>query len=455
MSVEAAVIALLVEEGTPKKAFQAGVSADDFELYDEEFQWIEKRYTNKQSINPRIFRERFQDFEWIVPAEQLTDLLAELKQERAFTRLNAAIETVGADLEIDNAIEKAQELREYVTEIVRVHAPHSNIDLGQNWQDRMNRIKKLRALRANGEFAGIPSGLKHIDFNWGGFIDGRVTTVLGRSGEGKSLTIAYFIANAILAGYRIGFFSPEMNQHEHECRLHTLLSANETVQQKCGLTRSFRNRALMEGHNFPIKKYQRFLQFLDGIQGRCVLFTQQYRREKMSVSYIDAMIEDLKLDMVVIDPIYKLKPPRNRGGNKVWELGDLISDIEDMAKGHNIPVIITNQAHRQVGVNARRRAPSKDTSYMSDAMIHESDHVIGVRYDAEDHILRMRCSKSRFGGEFDIDVRCYPNIGMMKETTEPKGDWYNGGQPGTEDTPGDDLPEVRTGDEQKDEPKVG
>jgi hypothetical protein len=146
------------------------------------------------------------------------------------------------------------------------------------------------------------------------------------------------------------------------------------------------------------------------------------------------------LDFVIIDPIYKMRSLRKRD-SKVWELTDLIEEVEDVAKSYKIPIIITNQSHRQnQSISARRRAPHKDTSYMSDALIHESDHVIGTKFDAEDHRLYMRCSKSRFGGEFEIESKFYPNIGLIKELTEPKGDWLNGD--GNESEHGV-VPEVR------------
>lgn len=450
MSVEAAVITLLIEDGTPKKAFQHGITAGDFDMYDEEFQWIENRAANKQPINPRIFRERFPDFEWLVPNEILGDLLSELKQERAFTSLSAALETVEDGLDIENAVEKANELRDLLSEIVRAYSPIQPVNVGTDYPDHLAHMKQLRVLSDNGEVAGIPTGFKWLDEMWGGFNLGRVITVLGRTGEGKSFTLAKMQCAAWMGGYRAGVFTPEMNRHEHTCRLHTLMSADPLIQERCGLTQAFRNRALMEGRGFPWKKYAHFTKYLETLRGGVILFTQQYRRSKMTVSYIDSMIDDLGLDIVFIDPIYKLRGPKKRD-SPVWELADLIDEIEDMAKGHNVPVILTNQAHRQRGVAARKTAPHKDTSYMSDAITHESDHVIGVRFDAEDKLLRLRCSKSRFGGEFDVDVEFHPNIGLFKETSQPKGGWFNGSEPNRGE-PGEDLPPVSPTPVRKEQP---
>src|SRR4029079_9917658 len=106
-SVEQAVIALCVEEGSLKKLYQAGVTAEYFEMYDEEFQWLEKQAQKHQPINTSRFREKFPEFDWVVPAEEIQDLVEDLKQERAYVTLRAAIETVDDSPNTDNAPRKA------------------------------------------------------------------------------------------------------------------------------------------------------------------------------------------------------------------------------------------------------------------------------------------------------------------------------------------------------------
>ena len=54
MSVESFVIAGLSTEGSLKKAFQAGLTEDDFEICDEEFAWMVARSEIKQPITPRV-----------------------------------------------------------------------------------------------------------------------------------------------------------------------------------------------------------------------------------------------------------------------------------------------------------------------------------------------------------------------------------------------------------------
>jgi len=127
--------------------------------------------------------------------------------------------------------------------------------------------------------------------------------------------------------------------------------------------------------------------------------------------------------MIVIDPIYKLKTPRKRQ-LKHEEIGDLVDAVQNMSQAYQIPVVITNQAHRQMG--NKGDAPHKDSSFGADSPVQEGDHVVGVKYFEDEGKLILRCSKNRYGQNFRVDVRVRPNIGVMEDITPLKGSYFNG-----------------------------
>ena len=143
----------------------------------------------------------------------------------------------------------------------------------------------------------------------------------------------------------------------------------------------------------------------------------------MSLSYIESRIEDLGIEMCVIDPLYKLRRVSKRS-LRHEELADVVDGLQDLGKGFNIPILVTNQAHRQQG--NKGDAPHMDQSFGTDALAHEADHVIGVQHFQEEHKLVYRCTKSRFGGAFRVDVLFYPNIGKMEDVTPIRTDYFNG-----------------------------
>jgi hypothetical protein len=427
MSVESLLISELVAEGSVKKAFQSGITQEDFDLCDEEFQWLELQAEKRLPITIRRFRKKFPDFEFIQSGERVQDLIEELKQERAYVMVRSAIDEVETDLEHENAVEKATTLREVLGDVIKVHAPASDALIKSEWRRHLDDQKRISILRENGETVGIPTRLKNLDHHWGGLQPGNLYLILGRPGDAKSFFQAKLAVSAVLDGRRVGFFSPEMQERAHRCRFSTLLSANEEIQKACGIRNAFRNRALMDGHGYNLKAYKRFLEYVETLPGEIILFTQKYRRNKMTASYIESRIEDLGLEIIFIDPIYKLRSPKRRQ-LKHEEIADLVDSVQDLAHGFNIPAVISNQAHRQ-GIGSKGEAPSKDSSFGSDAPVQEADTVIGVRHFSDERLMKLRCSKNRYGDPFNFDMAFYPNVGKMDDITEIKGDYWNGHDP--------------------------
>jgi replicative DNA helicase len=432
MSVESHVIASIVNEGAGalRKCYQAGVTAQDFVMCEEEFRWLEDRFSSRQPVNQRIFKRKFPDFEYLPTDERLQDLLNELKNETAYTQLRSLLETMDEELDVENAVQKAEAARDILSQITRQYAPVSDFALVSGWREHLEEAKRLRKLRQAGIEPGIPTGLKHIDFHWDGLIAGRMVVVLGRPGEGKSFLTEKFGAHAVFSKYRVLKFSPEMNRHEHTCRFHTLLSAYPEVKAALGMENSFRNRALMKGIGYNMKTYKRFLEYVEAEMGEMILMTATHRHRKMSPAFIEAKIADLAPDLVIIDPIYKLHPVRARM-SRVEELSEISDAIQDLAETYNVPVVVTNQAHRQM--SGKDDAPHKDSSFNSDVPIQEADHVIGVKNMSEEKRMILRCSKSRFGQDFRFELKFYPNTGVMKEVTEPTGSYMNGADEDVED----------------------
>lgn len=418
MSVEAFVVAAVVDEGTPalKKLFQAGVQRTDFPTYEEEFAWIVMQAEAKRPINWRRFQEEFPEFERVVPKERLQDLCEELKMETAFMTLHSALDQTVEELSPSNAIEKASFLREIVQEVLRIHAPHSDIVLSSDYGEYLREMKELQVLRENGQQPGIPTRIKTLDDAWGGLQNGRVALVLGRPGDAKSYFQAFLFAMAFLDGRRVGMFSPEMNEKEHRARIATILTAIKQVQEALGITSALKNKALIDGSGYNYKTLKRFWEWVDEQPGAMVLHTNKFRGQKMTPAFIEARLDDLGLEMLIIDPIYKLKPSHMVKGQSGWERLQFMTDeICDLAEQFDIPIVMSNQAHRQQG--NRGDAPHKDTSFNGDAPVQEADHVIGVKHVMEERKLILRCTKNRFGQDFRVDLKFLPNVGILKDVS--------------------------------------
>lgn len=432
MSVEAFVISGLVHEGSLKKAFQASVQNSDFVVYEEEWQWMLTQSEQKRPINWRRFQKAFPEFEKVRSDERLQDLIDELKLESAFMQLTSALEQAADELTPENAIEQAEFLREILSQVLRVHSTSSDILLSSDYKEHLAAIKQLQILRENGIPPGIPTGIRTLDAHWGGLQAGRMVLILGRPGDAKSFLQSKLLVEGFLEGRRMGMFSPEMNENEHRARIATLLSADKRVQEEIGITKAFRNRALMDGYGFNFKTYKRLWKWIETQPGAMILFTQRWRRGKMTPGYIESKIDDMGLEAVFVDPIYKLSPSERMYRANSWERIQVITDeLQTMAESQNIPVVVSNQAHRQMG--NKGDAPTKDNSYGSDNPVMEADHVLGVKHIADERKLILRCTKNRFGEPFRVELKFVPNIGIMEDVSFKEPGYYNGHEDGMED----------------------
>jgi DnaB-like helicase C terminal domain len=445
MSVEVLTIAAIVNEGAPalRKLYSAGVSVQDFPVWEEEFRWIENRLGRRKTLNRRIFTERFPDFEWSLPRESIADLASELKEERAFEEVNTILQTLAENVTKDNAVDLAIEMRDKLTAVTRKHAPLDDIDLDE-WEIVMEEMRQGMILAKQGMSLGVLTGDPWLDHHLGGFLPGQFIEVLGRTGEGKSYKMVAFGWAAKKQQKNVGIFSPEQNAHETRCRYHTLASADPKVKLDLGLKHSFRNRALMHRQGFNPKAYQRFLEYMREMPGNVHLLAGTGMKDRMGVGYIEDRIVELELDLVLVDPIYLLKPVRiHREGNTWQETAWIAESLHVLSERYSVPIVFSNQAHEGDSLRAREDAPHKSGGFGSKALNHLSDYVLGVKHVSEERRLIMRCSKSRFGAAFRYEVYFDANTGVTKYDNAPDWNYYDEGLADAEDIEAAVLEEAR------------
>lgn len=428
-SVEPLAITLLVHDGAPalRKLYGCGVSRADFPIYEDEFEWIENRLGRRKTLNRRVFTERFPDFDWQMPREPIDDIAQELKEERAYDEVNAILASLAENVNKDNAVELAMAMRDRLTSVTRKHAPLADVNLDE-WESVVEEMRQGMILAKNGMSPGVLSGDPWLDHHLGGFMPGQFIEVLGRTGEGKSYKMVAFGWSGKKQAKNVGIFSPEQNAHETRCRYHTLASADPMVKLELGLKHSFRNRALMHRNGFNLKAYQSFMEYLASMPGQVHLLAGTGMKEQMGIGYIEDRIVELELDLVLVDPIYLLKPVRiHREGNTWQETAWIAESLHMLSERYNVPIVFSNQAHEGDSIKARQDAPHKAGGFGSKALNHLSDYVIGVKHVSEERRMIVRCSKSRFGTAFRYEVYFDANTGVTKYDNAPDFDYFDEG----------------------------
>lgn len=424
MSAEAILLSKLIEEGAGalRQVYTHGIGANHFTYYRNEFTWVESRVARRKPINRRIFRETFPDFEWSPTIDESTpDLALELKEEVALAELTALIATLSEEATKDNVLSLALQAREVLTTITRSHSLASDVDL-DDWEHTIQEMRQGQILAAQGKRFGLLTGFPHIDTHWGGINPGQFIEILGRTGQGKSyflMLLAWLLRRK--NGARIGIFSPELSEHEVKSRYHTIASADKEIQAALGLSRSFRNRALMDRNGFNLKSYQALNEHLATLDGCLRLFCSTGMSERMSVAYIEDRVIEHSLDAVIVDPIYLLAPVRlHAQGNEHTELSWVAHALHDVTERLNVPVIFSNQSHL-----AGDDAPTMGQSFGAKGLVHLSDYVLGVMHFSRENRMVCTASKARFGAGFRFEMQLVCNTGYWKVDTPIIGNFYN------------------------------
>lgn len=398
---EAHLISSIIREGDFKTAIGHGATTDMFHTFDEEWKWLEgyfQRYRTSPSFN--AFRSAFPDFR-VYKVKDTAYFADEVRKAHAnhqlITVMHEAAELL-ADGDLELAVKKMTNSAIGIAATMGVHADG---DIFTDFTDVLADVEgRVQRAKTSGT-AGIPFGFPKLDKITGGAYGGDSIIVAARLGHGKSWTLQYMAASAAAAGYTTNFHALEQSRSAVTMRLHTLLSksAGEEV---------FRNTALMQGKDFSLKAYKKFLEHLrKTMPGR--IHVSDTSRGKVSPLGIAAAIERHQPDIVYIDYITLLKRMQAD-----WQgIAELSGEIKAVATNYNIPIISAAQLNR---TGAGKGDPADPEALAgSDAIGQDADMVITGR-QVSPSVQQMKCAKNRSGpGGFKWWVQFQPGEGIIRQ----------------------------------------
>ena len=217
-------------------------------------------------------------------------------------------------------------------------------------------------LRSGGKIAGIPSALRDLDEQLGGFHRSDLLILAGRPSMGKTslaTNIAYNVANAYryeaqedgsrktVDGGIVAFFSLEMSSEQLATRIlaeRTGISSHDIRQGKLSKADFERlSEATAEMQNLPL--------YIDDTGGISIgELTARARRLRRSVG----------LDLIVIDYLQLITTASNSNANRVQEVTQITTALKALAKDLNVPVMALSQLSRAVEQRDDKRPQLSD-----------------------------------------------------------------------------------------------
>jgi replicative DNA helicase len=267
---------------------------------------------------------------------------------------------------------------ERITEIenIKRYANTANVNKAQqtkivNLYDDIKNIMNDMNSEAQTKDAVIPSGYNKIDKQSGGFRKGELVYVVGRKGDGKSVTLINFAHNAVVAGKNVIYFSLEMSALM--CQRRYLSRATQIPMVK------FKNGevTMEEMSDFATLAKEKKQKSFNGkewtVKENIGTFCVVESAFSMTTATVDSIIQakeeemGLLFDMVIVDYAGIMSASSETGGSeRRHQQGQVALELKRLALQRNMVVVSAAQMNRE---------GSKKKEAVSTANIAESDQI--------------------------------------------------------------------------------
>jgi replicative DNA helicase len=252
-----------------------------------------------------------------------------------------------------------------------------------------NDIDFIRDCHDNPEkYRGLDTGIEPLTLATGGWHGGELITVMGRTGQGKSIVMLNFAYSAWLSGKNVMYVTIEMPMLQQKRRLYSRMTGVDYFKLKNAQHLTNEELIFVEQKIKEIKTDRdNVFMFLDA-------------PSKCHAAFIENRIANFekstgkKMHFVVVDPIYLMT---SNNGDDDDMVGAVSWDLKLLARKLDVPVMNANQINRE---GHKRHLAGREMDAMdsasSDRLGQNSDVMLGIISD-EQQWLKMSIVKYRDG----------------------------------------------------------
>lgn len=229
---------------------------------------------------------------------------------------------------------------------------------------------------------GFKTGLYRLDETIGNLQRGRLITLFARSGIGKSTLAIQMALNLILKGYKIIYGSGEMSIIE---------VLNKMAASKLNIEYQKMNKKILTA-----QEKDRITSFINNLMNKGFYITNETNINKV-ISEIKLYKLNNGLDVLFIDYINKYISGMN-GITLTEKIGQVTSQLKDLALKEDICVVLLAQANRRSDINESKNISEKvtESDIQDSARIEQdSDQVISIYRNKkfDNKVLRDKLAK--------------------------------------------------------------
>lgn len=416
-SSEHLLISKIIQTGSVAEAIDSGVRPDHFNSeLSTVYMWLIGYWREYSSVpTPRVVKQQFADLQLLnAEAEPFARLVDELFMAYKHKHLVLAVTAATPSLNAQDTDEATRILSEGLQKAQLEVAHLRDVDIIQNWEERINRYKILRDT-PNG-LRGIPSGFNGLDKITAGFRPQQLITFVGEAKKGKSLMTLIMANTAHMHGITPLYVSFEMSVQEQEARLDSIVSGVSYTR----ILRGDLNNSEMERIEQSIKIRKNMHPFI----------MTEDTSSLTTVSAIAGKIQQYRPGLVVVDGVYMMDDENGEPKNSPQALTNITRSLKRLAQRFDIPILGTTQVLSSKINNKKSRAITADSIGYSSSFAQDSDLVLGVESDPDidnQSIIRVVIARAAPKGEvrikWDFEHMDFTEVGEDGEEADNDG-WY-------------------------------
>lgn len=406
-STEKHLISSIVRDSDIGAALSAHITAEMFHAYPDEWAWMERYYRkHRKSPSKKAFESQFPEFR-LRKTNDTPYFADEVRRQHSRFMLMGTMKDV-ADLLADGKIDNAVELG--FLNMTKVAASVGNMvddDIFSGFTDVLEDAKKrLRRVEEHGQ-AGIPTGFPTLDDRTGGPQPGDFWVIAARLGEGKSWMLQKMATAAVMHDYNVYFQALEQTRPQVVYRIHSFLSS--TVGENI-----FRSADLMQGRNFDIKEYQRFLKKLKS-RMKGSLYVADARQGRVGLMTVAAQLEKRHPDVAFIDYITLL----DKKGQEWQDVAALSGGLKVLGLQNDIPMVCAAQLNR-TAVTKRDEPADAEAVAQADSIGQDADVLVTQKQPTASTIVSKAAKVRNHQGKFKWYNHFDPHNGVFEEVSYTK-----------------------------------
>lgn len=383
--IEEQLINKILNDRSLQLVSKSGLEPSMLMHLEEELKFIiqhHSKYGNVPDVD--TFAEKFNDFNFYEVSETddylLEGIFENAKEKLFLSYLNRQNSLVQQDASMDDMIKTTVEFANQFSQFTGHVEPGK--DIIKHARERFNKSKERNEIEGT---LGITTGIKELDECLHGWMPEDFVSIVGRTNEGKSWVLIFFLVMAWSIGKkRVLLYSGEMGDNTVGWRFDTFF-------------KHFSNSGLMQGKE-DMSMYEKYIEELEQMETPFIVITpKRIGNKKLDIPTLQILIERYKPDIVGIDQLSLMDDHRKQKGDPTRiQYTHISEDLYATSEKYQIPILAPVQANREA---KKRRdseaAPELEDISESDGVGQNATRVISIRQ--YDNILKIVIKKNRYG----------------------------------------------------------